>query len=131
MNCLSQHFGIVCQSTSLLVAFRPLSLLFPAPGALIDIPGCVTFRCHSQRRFLGISFLRCHHLYSLYRCTLGADEHTTPRLTLPVFTGPKVLRDLDPSRLGFPTRSPDQFLKQGEGRDLRLRNNLSKVSFFL
>uniref|UniRef100_A0A7S3VMG6 Uncharacterized protein n=1 Tax=Dunaliella tertiolecta TaxID=3047 RepID=A0A7S3VMG6_DUNTE len=46
--------------------------------------------------------------------------------TAHAYLGPRVLRDLEPSRHGFPLRGPDEFLKRGEGPDLRLRNNLSK-----
>lgn len=36
-----------------------------------------------------------------------------------------MLRDYSPSWLGFPLRGPDHYLKQGDGKSLRVRNNLT------
>ncbi|GFR48696.1 hypothetical protein Agub_g10652 [Astrephomene gubernaculifera] len=40
--------------------------------------------------------------------------------------GPKILRDLDQPRVGFPSRPPEDFLKAGSGLSLRQRNQLKE-----
>ncbi|GFH08412.1 uncharacterized protein HaLaN_03365 [Haematococcus lacustris] len=40
--------------------------------------------------------------------------------------GPKVLRDLAPSMIGSPPRSPGQFLRKGQGPELHVRTNLAQ-----
>lgn len=38
--------------------------------------------------------------------------------------GPVVLRELSPKRHGLAPRGPDQFLRRGQGLELRMRNHL-------
>lgn len=38
--------------------------------------------------------------------------------------GPAILRDLSPPKKGLKPRSPENFLRQGQGLDLELRNKL-------
>ncbi|KAG2427630.1 hypothetical protein HXX76_012281 [Chlamydomonas incerta] len=52
-------------------------------------------------------------------------DHATEDMPPHLVPGPKILRDLDRPRVGFPARPPEDFLRSGEGLTLRQRNTLT------
>lgn len=68
-------------------------------------------------------------LPSLYRCYgshMGCHGTSRTPPTRAPTTGPKVLRDLEKPRVGFPSRAPEDFLKAGEGLTLAQRGKLKR-----
>ncbi|KAG2428536.1 hypothetical protein HYH02_014340 [Chlamydomonas schloesseri] len=53
-------------------------------------------------------------------------DHATEDMPPHLVPGPKILRDLDPPRIGFPSRPPEDFLRAGEGLTLRQRNTIKQ-----
>mmetsp|Transcript_33148 Transcript_33148/g.98656 ORF Transcript_33148/g.98656 Transcript_33148/m.98656 type:complete len:440 (-) Transcript_33148:238-1557(-) len=56
---------------------------------------------------------------SLYDRDMGGETHQ--------LLAPTVTRDLEGPRRGFPTRGPDEFLRKGDGRELKARVKLRQL----